>query len=257
MKPEMLILQAYTAYPTKQVIDFRQLGTERLMMISGETGAGKTAVLDAMTYGPFGQSSGGLRPERSLRSDHARKGLMTFVDFRFEVNGQLYRVHRMPSQPGRSNGLVEFYELDTLDDESGTPKATGKTKVDGFIRDLLGYSIDQFRSVVMLPQGQFREFLSAKTREKADLLASLFKTQRYASFQSQLKKKADELGKAQADDLKRIGQCLKLAQVPTEDELFSQIQDRQIDVETHLNHRAQQSQLVRHHESAVEHFTAQ
>ena len=148
MKPEILTIQAYTAYPTKQIIDFRQLGTERLMMISGETGAGKTAVLDAMTYGLFGQSSGGLRPERSIRSDHARKGTMTFVDFRFDVNGQLYRVLRMPSQPGRSNGLVEFYELETVDDGDGTPKATGKTKVDGLIRDLLGYSIDQFRSVV-------------------------------------------------------------------------------------------------------------
>ena len=85
MRPERLVIQAYTAYPTKQIIDFSKLGHQRLMMISGETGAGKTAILDAMTYALFGQSSGGLRPERSVRSDHAKTGVKTFVDLRFKA----------------------------------------------------------------------------------------------------------------------------------------------------------------------------
>ena len=220
MTPKLLVLQAYTAFAERQLIDFRRLGERKLMMISGDTGAGKTAILDAMTYALFGQTSGGARTERSLRSDHARAGMSTFVDFRFELHGTYFRVLRKPPQPGKLTGLAELYELIDLDDENGKPKEVGKSRVDQFIRNLLGYSVEQFRSVVVLPQGQFRQFLNSKTRDKASLLSTLFATERFTTLQNLLKKQADEAGRAQSDNQARIEQSLKVAGVQNRREMF-------------------------------------
>ena len=98
MKPICITLVAFGPYAGRQVIDFRKLGDETLFLISGPTGAGKTAVLDAMAFSLFGQSSGSERSERKLRSHHAPADLPTEICFDFELKGQGFRVVRTPAQ---------------------------------------------------------------------------------------------------------------------------------------------------------------
>ena len=219
MRPVKLVIQAFNAYATEQTVDFTALQGHTLMMICGETGAGKTALLDAMAYALFGQSTGGERDESSIRSHHALDGVKTFVNFTFELGGELYRAYRMPPQDGKKTGLVEFWRVDGDQDDEGALIASGKRDVGKAVRALLGYDLDQFRSVVMLPQGRFREFLSANTTDKAKILSTLFSTHRYRRLQDELKERSNRLRAEQSATHERMAQCLQVAQVDTEAEL--------------------------------------
>ncbi len=223
MKPVVLDIQAFMPYASRQVIDFRDLGAQRLMMIAGETGAGKTAVLDAMAYGLFGASTGGGRTELSYRSHHASEGTLTYVNFQFELQGHAYRAVRYPPQPGKSQGVYELWRLSAIDDPAGALLASGKSKLNKAIQKLLGYSLSQFRSVVMLPQGQFREFLSAKTDKKAEILSSLFRTSRYQRLQDELYTRFKRLETQQADTRKQVEGILERAEVDDEAQLIETI----------------------------------
>jgi DNA repair protein SbcC/Rad50 len=224
MKPVVLEMQAFMPYGVRQVIDFRELGSQRLMMIAGETGAGKTAVLDAMAYGLFGASTGGGRTELSYRSHHAIDGTLTYVNFQFELQGHTYRAVRYPPQSGKSQGVYELWRLNEVDDPNGQLIASGKSKLNKEVQRLLGYSLSQFRSVVMLPQGQFREFLSAKTDKKAEILSSLFRTTRYQRLQDELYTRFKRLETQQADTRKQVDGILERAGVENESELATAIE---------------------------------
>ena len=232
MKPLLLDLQAFMPYGTRQVLDFRELGTQRLMMIAGETGSGKTAILDAMAYGLFGASTGGARTEQSYRSHHAQDGTLTYVDFRFELQGHVYRVVRYPPQRGKSQGAYEFWRLSKLDTGDGELLISGKTKVNQEVENRLGYNLSQFRSVIMLPQGKFREFLAAKTDKKAEILSTLFRTTRYEKLQNELYERFKKLEGEQSDNRKQIEGILKRAEAENEEQLKAAIDLLKNDVET-------------------------
>ena len=252
MKPLVLDLQAFMPYGTRQVIDFRDLGTQRLMMIAGETGSGKTAILDAMAYGLFGASTGGARTEASYRSHHAEQGTFTYVNFRFELQGHCYRVVRFPPQKGKSQGAYELWRQTLVDDVEGELIASGKTKVNKAVQSLLGYSLNQFRSVIMLPQGQFREFLAAKTEKKAEILSTLFRTDRYQALQDELYARFKRLESEQADTRKQIAGILERAEVENELQLSEAIATLKAEIElasAAVNRLAESSaQLLKAHE---------
>ena len=98
MKPQRLVMQAFGPYAARQEIDFRQLGGRSLFLIHGQTGAGKTSILDAICFALYGESSGAAREPRTLRSDHAPPDLPTEVNFDFSVGAERYRIKRMPEQ---------------------------------------------------------------------------------------------------------------------------------------------------------------
>lgn len=207
MRPIRLAMQAFGPYPGLEVVDFRSLGGRRFFLIHGPTGSGKTTVLDGICYALYGKSSGAERDVRDMRSHHSPDDLPTQVVFDFSVGRESYRVWRRPEQeaPGRRTPLradATLWQRTGMGDDStdGSVIATGLTRVTNEIEELLGFEADQFRQVVLLPQGQFREALTADSAKRQQILEILFGTEAYRYTELALKEKASGL----ADALKRL-----------------------------------------------------
>ncbi|EPZ17467.1 hypothetical protein M622_01470 [Thauera terpenica 58Eu] len=198
MKPLKLILQAFGPFAEREEVDFTRLPPGALFLISGPTGAGKTSILDGITYALYGDTSGGERSAREMRSHHADVALQTELEFEFALGERRYRVRRVPEQERaalRGDKLVkvlakaELSRLDT-DGETWSPLAHKTTEVSALIEDLLGFKAEQFRQVVLLPQGQFRKLLAASSAERERILETLFGTAAYKRVQDALKAEA-------------------------------------------------------------------
>lgn len=199
MKPLKLTLQAFGPFAGREEVDFTRLPAGALFLISGPTGAGKTSILDGITYALYGDTSGGERSAREMRSHHADDALQTEVEFEFALGERRYLVKRVPDQERaarRGSGLARVpakAELSRLDGEVWMPIAQKTTDVTARIEDLLGFKADQFRQVVLLPQGQFRKLLAAGSGEREKILETLFGTATYKRLQDALKAEAGTL----------------------------------------------------------------
>jgi len=189
MKPLRLTLEAFGPYAGRQELDFADLGEQSFFLIHGPTGAGKTSILDGISYALYGQTSGGQRETRDLRSHFAAADTPTRVTFDFALGGKSYRVERMPEQQvpkqrgGGTKKQLYAAHLWELVDGAEVPLATEKpTVVDAKVADLLGFKASQFRQVVLLPQGRFQEFMLAGSAERQAILQTLFQTARYAAI---------------------------------------------------------------------------
>lgn len=234
MKPIILTMSAFGPYAGHQKIDFRELKDNNFFLIHGPTGSGKTTVLDAICYALYGDTSGLLRSAKAMRSNYADIGEFTLVCFDFAIGRQYFRVKRSPEQerPKRSgtgtmveNEQSTLWRLDaTLQEE--TVLATGTRKVTDKIEELLGFKSDQFRQVVLLPQGEFRRLLLATSEERQKIMQTLFKTEYFQYIEKKLKDKGQEL-KRQAEDL-RLQQKIVLqeAQVSSGQQLASQMEEQ-------------------------------
>ncbi|WP_297363623.1 SMC family ATPase [Thauera sp.] len=198
MKPLKLSLQAFGPFATREEVDFTLLPSGALFLISGPTGAGKTSILDGITYALYGDTSGGERSAREMRSHHADAALQTEVEFDFALGARCYRVKRVPEQERaalRGDKLVkvlakaELHRLEA-DGETWIPLAQKTTEVTALVEELLGFKAEQFRQVVLLPQGQFRKLLAANSAEREKILETLFGTAIYKRLQDALKAEA-------------------------------------------------------------------
>ncbi len=196
MKPLRLVLQAFGPYAACQELDFADLGGQDFFLIHGPTGAGKTSLLDGLSYALYGETSGGMREAKDMRSHFADPTLETRVRFEFQLGTHIYRVDRCPEQmvPKQRGGgqkkqsyIANLWELEAGE---ATPLATEKpTAVDARVIELMGFKASQFRQVVLLPQGRFQEFMLAGSAERQAILQVLFQTERYARIAQAL---ADE-----------------------------------------------------------------
>lgn len=200
MKPLRLEMQAFGPFARRQVIDFRALGSKTFFLIHGPTGSGKTTILDGMCYALFGDSSGGEREGHQMRSHHAQPDILTEVCFDFLLGADHYRVRRIPEQTRpakRGGGLTtqaQQAELVRVSNPGPTvPMASGWRDVTDKVSGLLGFESQQFRQVIMLPQGKFRDFLTSKTQERERILQTLFGTELYKRIEESLKRSAAEL----------------------------------------------------------------
>ncbi len=206
MKPLRLRLQAFGPYAETAEIDFRDLSLGGLFLIHGQTGAGKTSILDGLCFSLFGKSSGSERTAENLRCDLSRRDLATEAQLEFSLGLNIYKVVRRPKQSVkklRGDGLTttppkgELYRLSepagALDEATWTLIASGDKKTDEHIIELLGMSEEQFRQVVVLPQGQFRKFLSSSSDDREELLETLFRTEHYRSLTEKLQSQANYL----------------------------------------------------------------
>lgn len=191
MKPINLVMTAFGPYKDEETIDFGELQAQRLFVISGNTGAGKTTIFDAICFAVYGQASGGDRSEvRMLRSHFAEDDVHTSVRFRFELKGTVYEVFRqLPHvKAGNKTETGDRHELYCIMNGESEPITDRQIKsaVDARLEQLIGLSREQFSQIVMLPQGEFRKLLTSDTENKENILRNIFKTNRFKSVETEL-----------------------------------------------------------------------
>ena len=215
MTPLRLVLDEFGPYTEPETIHFDRLAEHRLFLIHGPTGSGKSTLLDAICFALYGETSGDERDGTEMRSDFAELDEPTEVTLDFRLGATSYRVVRRPKQTlakQRGTGTTDKSAEATLYDrtevdaddwaDEGVPLADGVRDVTGRIESLLGLACEQFRQVVMLPQGQFRRFLSATSDEREDILKVLFETHRFETLQTILKDMAKD-ARARVQDLRQ------------------------------------------------------
>ncbi|MDQ8204619.1 AAA family ATPase [Pelagicoccus sp. SDUM812003] len=205
MRPLRLTLEAFGPYARRQTLDFTDLGQHEFFLIHGPTGSGKTTLLDAMTYALYGETSGAGRSAAQMRSQQAGPEFETLVRFDFRIGAAIYRVERSPEQEvakKRGTGTTkrpaearlfrtQISGTDPGDGDDGwTPLATKAGLVNSEIARLLGFSAEQFRQVILIPQGRFREVLEADSKKREEILETLFGTGLYSKLAERLKAKA-------------------------------------------------------------------
>ena len=201
MRPERLRISAFGPYAGQEDLDFSALGNHTLFLICGPTGAGKSTILDAMCYALYGKTSGAVRSGEDLRSNYVGYDRKTYVEFDFAIGDRHYRIYRSPTQllerqkgdrskPVEHKGKADFYEID----EEGREKAHITSKgVDSAVEKLLGVGLEQFRQIILLPQGDFRKLLLADSSDRQKIMEQLFQTGIYLAFEKKLQEETKKL----------------------------------------------------------------
>lgn len=214
MRPLKLTMSAFGPYAGKESLDFKELKDRSIFLIHGPTGAGKTSILDAICFALYGDSSGAERDGKSMRSHYASLDQLTEVVFDFELKDKRYRIRRVPEQErlkksgdGTTKQTAEavMYRINNNGEEL---LQSGWSKVTDEVKKIIGFESQQFRQVIMLPQGQFRKLLTADSKERQDILEKIFHTEIYRKIEEILKEGARELRKSIEDKEKKRIWCL-------------------------------------------------
>ena len=226
MKPLRLTLEAFGPYAGRQDLDFADLKQQSFFLIHGPTGAGKTSLLDAICYALYGETSGGLRETRDLRSHFASAEVPTQVRFEFALGSRRFRVERSPEQQvprHRGEGTKKQASVANLWElKEGAEIVLASVKpalVDAKVSELLGFEASQFRQVVLLPQGRFQEFMLTGSTERQAILQTLFQTSRFARITAALVEEERSLKESLRELQAGIRRYLAQAGVKTLDEL--------------------------------------
>lgn len=192
MKPLRLVMSAFGSYAQETTIDFEKQD-HGLFLITGDTGAGKTTIFDAITYALYDETSGGERNGNMMRSQYAKPDAVTFVDFTFAYGEEIYRVKRNPeyrilkelkSGKQKEQKVLSAVELILPD---GTVFPEKKAGTNAKIEEIVGLNANQFTQIVMIAQGDFLKLLYAKSDDRKEIFTKLFKTDFYGKIQDNLK----------------------------------------------------------------------
>lgn len=207
MRAIKLVLSAFGPYRGRTQIDMESLGKGGLYLITGDTGAGKTTIFDAITFALYGEASGETRTAEMLRSKYADKETPTFVELTFSIREKVYCIYRNPEylRPSKRGGGKETKEsananLTMPDGEV----ITGISTVNRKIQEILGLNKQQFTQITMIPQGDFLKLLLADTKERTLIFREIFNTKPYLTLQDTLKQEANGLYGEIADYKKSI-----------------------------------------------------
>ena len=196
MRPLRLTLSAFGPYAAQTTLDLEKLGKGGLYLITGDTGAGKTTLFDAITYALYDHSSSGIREGSMLRCKYADDKTPTFVELEFEVHGVRYTVRRNPEYQrpkARGEGMTTEKADATLTYPDDRPPVTKAKDVTAAVQEIIGLDYNQFSQIVLIAQGQFTKLLNASTEERSRIFRKLFRTQRYAQLQERLQAEASAL----------------------------------------------------------------
>ena len=181
MRPLSLTFQAFGPYAGREHIDFGDLTAKGLLLICGDTGSGKTMILDAMTLALYGKASGGLRNDfSSLRCNRCRTEDDTFIEFVFEAGGSIYKFERRLEK--KRVNLSESQQICRMNDNGQFEplrENLKKSEMPVIARELIGLDYDQFTQVIILPQGKFEQFLESDSGKKGEILTEIFGTERW------------------------------------------------------------------------------
>ncbi|MDO4622683.1 MAG: SMC family ATPase [Eubacteriales bacterium] len=191
MKPIKLVMSGFGPYAdrTPEILftDFEEQG---LFLITGDTGAGKTTIFDAICFALYGETSGSYRDTKNLRSEYSKPEVKSYVEFTFSHQGKTYCIHRSPEylrpKLRGAGGMTKEEEKVILTYEDGST-VEGIRPVAEAVHDLLNIDAAQFKQIVMIAQGEFRELLNADTNTRTKILRSIFMTQGYANMEHKLK----------------------------------------------------------------------
>ncbi len=200
MKPLHVVMSAFGPYAGKVELPLQQIGSEGLFLITGDTGAGKTTIFDAIAFALFDGASGSVRTVDTLRSDFAAQDTKTYVELKFSHQGKTYKVRRNPkyARPKKSGTGFTQENADAVLTMPGGEVVTGNNKVTDKIVELLGIDFKQFKQIAMLAQGEFLKLLLADSTERAGIFRKVFNTEIYLTMQDTLKRREKEL-KAECD----------------------------------------------------------
>lgn len=194
MKPIKLIISAFGPYAGKTPeISFEKFEEKGLFLISGDTGAGKTTIFDAICFALYGATSGIYRDTKNLRSEYAKPNVESFVDFYFSHQGHEYHIWRQPEyerRKQRGDGVITEKQKAILYKDGGMP-IEGVTQVNNIVKDLLHIDDKQFKQIAMIAQGEFWDLLNAKTEQRTEILRTIFMTTGYKNIEYNLKKRMD------------------------------------------------------------------
>lgn len=198
MRPVKLTMTAFGPYKDTETINFKELDGLNIFVISGATGAGKTTIFDAICFALYGSASGTDRENiMMLRSHFANDDVHTKVEFVFEIKGRFYRVLRQIGhvKSGNKTKTGDKYELYEQIGTEEIPCVDRQmvTEINEKIEQLIGLTEDQFKQIVMLPQGEFRKLLTSDTENKEEILRKLFNTVKYKDISGYLKERQDKL----------------------------------------------------------------
>ena len=246
MRPHILTISAFGPYAGKVEINFDKFGSNGLFLITGDTGAGKTTIFDAITYALFGKASGVDRETTMLRSTYATPDTSTFVQLHFEYGGVNYTVTRSPKQERpkkRGKGTVMQDSEATLQIDKQAP-ITGITPVDDKLVEILGVTFEQYSQIAMIAQGQFREALVADTKDRAEIFRTIFKTGVYLDLQKRLQEETNAIDIQVQDKRKSALQYVDGATCLATNELAAELNSAKMKVKNNEMTMVDMCQLI-------------
>lgn len=211
MKPCRLIISAFGPYAQKTEIDFEKLGEQGLYLITGDTGAGKTTIFDAITFALYGEASGEVRQAGMLRSKYAPDSEPTYVELTFLYQGKKYVVTRNPEYQrpkGRGSGFTTQKGDAVLVYPDGRPPVTRSKEVTRAVTELIGLDYRQFTQIAMIAQGDFQKLLLAGTAERGEIFRQIFHTGLYQEVQMKLRTAEKECYKEYDEGRRSISQYM-------------------------------------------------
>lgn len=233
MKPIQLTMSAFGPFAGRVCLDMRPLSEAGgIFLVTGNTGAGKTTLFDAIAFALFGDVSGSYREVSTLRSDYAKATTPTFVELVFSHKGKEYTVTRNPEylRPKRRGEGQTALKADATLQLPGGTTVTKTRQVTARVEEILGINRDQFRQIAMIAQGEFQKLLHAKSEDRAAILRQVFDTRLYQAVQGRAKEVADAALQACEQNRREVAGLVQSAACPPDHPLAAQlaaVQDEQ------------------------------
>ncbi|MGP5016340.1 AAA family ATPase [Vreelandella alkaliphila] len=233
MTPLTLTMQAFGPFAGSETIDFTALGKSPLFLINGPTGAGKSSILDAICFALYGQTTGNDRDAGQMRCDQAADTLLTEVSLDFRLRDGAYRVRRVPQQERpkatgegttTQSAEAQLWRLTPEGDEDECLVARKVTDANSQLHALIGLDANQFRQVMVLPQGKFRELLLAESKDREKIFSQLFQTQIFQRIEERLRTQANQIERAVNDHRQHISGILAGGELESEAALAQELE---------------------------------
>lgn len=230
MRPTKIKVSAFGPYAGEVSIDMTTLGSNGIYLITGDTGAGKTTIFDAISFALFGEASGDIRTNSEFRSKYAKPETKTFVAMEFEYDGKIYRVKRNPEyMRPKTHGDGETKESANAELICPDGRVVSKQKeVTKEIEQLLGVNKNQFSQICMIAQGDFRKLLDTDTKDRVKIFRHIFKTENFQKIQEQVTKNTKELYIKKEDIKKSVNQYIGSVKCDETDVIYLELLKAQV-----------------------------
>lgn len=225
MTPLSLTMQAFGPFAGRETLDFTALGQSPLFLINGPTGAGKSSILDALCFALYGQTTGAERDASQMRCDQAAADALTEVTLDFRLRGNAYRIRRVPQQERpkargegttTQNAEAQLWQLTVEGEKGDCLVAKSVNDATTQVQGLIGLDASQFRQVMVLPQGKFREMLLADSKDREKIFSQLFQTQIFQRIEERLRTQANQIERDVNNHRQRVQGILQASDVESD-----------------------------------------